>query len=321
MNKEIISNLIKQKLPIINKKMSDAQFGKRNYIGASDISKCERQFILSKLSPQEFSTNTLIQFYRGHIAEMLLKDVFNETQYKYKYQEQIEYNEFFKATIDFMFYTKDYSKIGIVECKTVSSIPEKPHENWILQLQAQMGIVKQKYPNAEIKGSILCLNLNTGELREFNSFEPNEILFKTIVEKAERLWRLWQNKDIENAKPEKSVLCGYCQYRSDCPAFKKDNTDDIPSDIEELALEYIELRNKKEEIEKKEKYIKQKIFTFANNENFHAETKKIIVKVIKSTDSWRVDSKKLQKEYPEIYEKCKKLVKGSLRLQISEKKQ
>jgi CRISPR-associated exonuclease Cas4 len=309
----MLEKIIKEKLPIITKKMSEAQFGKRNYIGASDISKCERQFVMSKLKPEVHNTETLIQFYRGHIAELLLKDVFGETQYKWDYQKQLTYNDIFKVTVDFMFYTKNYSKVGVVECKTVSTIPTTPYENWVLQLYAQMGVIKNLYPNAEIKGSIFCINLNTGEIKEFNGFEHNQALFETTVCKAQRLWDLWQQNDIENASPEKSILCSYCQYRTDCPTFQNDNS--IPDDVMNSVVTYKELNAEKKSLDKKLSNLKDEILGYTGN-NFEGSRDGITLKVTKTADTKIIDSKKLKAEMPNIFEQYSKVKKGYVKIEF-----
>ncbi|MDK2791592.1 MAG: hypothetical protein PWQ25_455 [Deferribacteres bacterium] len=252
----MIDKILQEKLPIVLEKKSKEQFGARDFIGASDVAKCPRQFLLSKLQPEQFDTSTLIRFYRGHIAEQLLKDVFNETTYKWQDQYVAKFNEKIKATIDFIFHTKDYSKIGIVECKTVSSIPNEPYESWVQQLYFQMGIISKLFPKSEIKGCIFAFDLNSGQYKEFNEFCPNEAIFNVLLEKANTLLELWQKQDIDNAPIEKSLLCGYCQYKGDCPALSRGERYNVPSDVSAKVEKLMELLESEKEIKKLKEEIK-----------------------------------------------------------------
>lgn len=309
----MIDKILQEKLPIVSEKKSKEQFGARDFIGASDVAKCPRQFLLSKLQPEQFDTSTLIRFYRGHIAEQLLKDVFNETTYKWQDQYVAKFNEKIRATIDFIFHTKDYSKIGIVECKTVSSIPNEPYESWVQQLYFQMGIISKLFPKSEIKGCIFAFDLNSGQYKEFNEFCPNEAIFNVLLEKANTLLELWQKQDIDNAPIEKSLLCGYCQYKGDCPAFANNDEIDIPEDVLNLAKEYRNTQSEIRELQKKLDDKKAKLLAFTG-ENFKASSKDIVIKVAK-VDTKIIDSKKLKAEMPEIFEQFSK-TKSYIKLEI-----
>lgn len=310
----MLKEIIEKKLPEINKKKSEAQFGERNFIGASDVVKCERQFLMSKLNPKNFDTKTLIRFFRGHVAELLLKEVFNETNYIWEEQYIAQSDdEKIRATLDFVFYTKKWDKIRVVENKSVSGIPEYPYGNWIQQIIFQMGIMQQRYPKSEIKGCIFVMDLNSGEYTEFEIL-PNKHIFDSLFGKAKKLLKLWEEKDIEKAKCEESMLCGFCGYRGDCPKFHSGQFP-VPEDLATLARHYLEVNAEKKRIEDKLETIKKEILNYCG-ENFNASSNGLTIKVSKTSDSLIVDSKKLKEQYPDIYQNVSKVKSGYLKLEI-----
>lgn len=311
----MLKELFEKNLPKVNKRISEAQFGERDFIGASDVVKCERQFLLSKIKPVEFDTKTLIRFFRGHIVEILLKEVFNETHYLWEeqYVASSNNNNKIRATLDFIFHTKKWDKIRVVESKTTSGIPEFPYESWIQQIIFQMGIVGQRYPKADVKGCIFVIDLNSGEYTEFEVL-PNKQIFDSLYKKAERLLELWEKNSVDEAKPEESMLCGYCDYRSDCPKFHS-GQDAVPEELLRMAQRYLELSAEKKEIEDKLEAIRKEILDYCG-ESFNGSSEGITIKVSKVADSLIVDSRKLKEKYPDIYENVTKVKSGYLKLEI-----
>jgi len=308
----MLENIFEKFLPIINKKKTEEEFGKRDYIGASDVVKCPRQWFLQKDNFQ-FDAKTLVKMYRGKIAEHLLVDVFNETNFKYETQKEFTHPkiEKIKCHIDFFFYAKNYKKIGICECKTTNGIPDEPYESWILQLYFQLGLTKLIYPDSEIKGAIFVIDLNSGDFKEFNGFSPNDSIFESLIEKAKNMLEI---KSLENTWTETSLLCGYCPFKVDCPVHTK-NTDeiDIPEDVLNLAKEYRNTQSEIRELQKKLDDKKAKLLAFTG-ENFKASSKDIVIKVAK-VDTKIIDSKKLKAEMPEIFEQFSK-TKSYIKLEI-----
>lgn len=310
----MLTNLLREKLPIISERRGREQFGNRDFLGASDVGKCERQFLLSKLTPPQYSPEELIRFYRGHLAETLLIDVFNETSYQWDAQKQYVHpeNDKIRATTDFLFHTKKWDKIGVAECKSVSGLPSEPYDSWVAQLYFQMGMVQLHYPQAEVKGCLLCIDFNTGQFVEFEGFVPNEAVFKSYLDKAQRLLQLWESQDINGAGTEKSPLCKYCHYKADCPAFTVTEMDGV---LRELALEYKSLKAQSELLSTEMDKIKETILSL-----YPVGTKvsdgEVSITISQVADSVIVDSGKLKKEFPEIYSQVIKTKKGYIKLTI-----
>ena len=212
---------------------------------------------------------------------------------------------YIKAHVDFVFYTKDFSKIGIVEVKSVSSIPDEPYPSWVEQLQFQMGLAKLMHPDAEIKGSLFVIDLNSGKYVEFNGYKPNDELFNNLVEKACVIYEKVQARETENLSCEVNNLCAFCPFKKDCPAF----TGDEPMISEELnkAVEsYIAVSQEEKKLKKKKEDLKQEILGYTGN-NFHAKFNGHRLSV-KESVSVRVDVNLLKSKYPEVYKSVVKQI-------------
>jgi len=300
----MITEIIGEALPLMAKEETLKELGDRStYIGASDIGGCPREVILSKLFKQEESLETLIKFKRGHLAETFLSDVFSRTKYKWTSQAEIVHptKNYILAHIDFLFYTSNYKKFGVAEIKTVSSIPFEPYESWVLQVQLQMGLLKLKYPNAEIKGSILALDLNSGKLVEFNGMTPDPDIFDSLIKKADLMWELLEKKETENLPTEESNLCCYCAFKGTCPNF---TGAEVPESVKAATQQYSMLSASIKELEKAKDNVKNQLIDLVDGEcNLAFDGNKL---VIKQSTSERVDSKLLKTNYPDVYAACTK---------------
>ncbi|KAA0257543.1 hypothetical protein FHQ18_09375 [Deferribacter autotrophicus] len=294
----MIHEIIKKYLPKIIKEKSEIELGNRKeYIGASDIAQCSRKVVLSKLNPVEHDVETLIRLQRGHLTENLLKMIFDKTPYKYTTQMELTHPDlpYLKAHLDFVFYTKDMSKIGVLELKTVSSMPDEPHESWIQQLHFQLGLMILKYPDAEIKGSVLVININTGEMKEFNNYEPNNVIFNALLEKAKKI-KMALDGQIE-PKTEQGFLCSSCPYKTDCPALIKGEKVEFPDDMKQRVKKLKELVK----IEKETKSLKNEIKLYMESIGIKTGiADDIIVQYQSRKGRKTLDEKALKEAYPEI---------------------
>jgi len=300
MFKEIVGEV----LPLMAKQETLKELGDRSaYIGASDIGGCPRKAVLSKLFKQEESLETLIRFKRGHLAETFLSDIFSRTRYKWTSQAEIVHPEkpYILAHVDFLFYTSNKAKFGVAEIKTVSSIPSEPYESWVLQVQLQMGLLKLKYPNAEIKGAVLVMDLNSGQMVEFNGMTPDDQIFDSLVKKADLMWELLEKKETENLPTEESNLCVFCPFKSTCPNF---TGAEVPESIKAATQQYLMLSENIKELEKAKNDLKNQLIELVDGEcNLAFDGNKLIVK---QSTSERIDSKLLKSEHPDIYAACTK---------------
>jgi hypothetical protein len=83
-----------------------------------------------------------------------------------------------KAHLDFLFYT-DFDgnpELHAIEVKSVSGIPDAPYPQWEDQLNFQLGLLRMQYPKGKVAGSILAVDLNAGQVHQFNGYKYNEAI-------------------------------------------------------------------------------------------------------------------------------------------------
>jgi len=318
----MLTEIIEKTLPEINKEQSNKELGDRTkYVGSSDVSGCPRKAVLSKLSPPEHDIETLIRFERGHLAEKILLKIFGKTNYKYSTQEELIHPEYphFKAHVDLFFYSKDMKSIGICEVKTTSGIPDKPYEGWVSQLYWQMGLAKLIYPDAKIKGAIFALDLNTGERKEFNSYEPFDLIFEQLMEKAQDIWSAITLKGFTKPECEPSLLCGSCEYQIDCPVYDRG---ELPEDVWNLAFSYADKKAQEKELKKQIDTLRDDILKYTGDEKLSATNEDLMlsVSVTAPRTSEFVKGADLKEKYPEIFEECKETREFPASLKVFKKK-
>ena len=294
----MLEKIISDNLDDVLNEFSDKLGNRTDYVGASDIGKCERNVVLSKIYGVDYPTKQKMIMLRGHLAESIVRMILKKAGLSFKEQYEVTHPQygFIKAHIDFLFQAKNIK--GVLEVKTTTGIPDEPYESWVMQLYMQLGLVKLKFPKDKVKGSILVLDLASGEIKEFNGYKPNDELFSALVEKARAVYEKVQAK-IEDLDYEINGLCSYCPFKSTCPAF----TGDEPMISEELnkAVEnYIAVSQEEKEIKKEKDRLKQEILGYTGN-NFQAKFNGHKLS-IKETVSVRVDINLLKSEYPDIYQ-------------------
>jgi len=273
----------------------DKSLGDRStYVGASDIGGCLRKAYLDKVNPQEKDPETLAVLLRGHLAELLVKKALDAQNIKYQTQVELQ-EDFIKAHLDFVFcFPKE---CVVVEVKSTNNIPDAPYSSWVLQIQLQMYLA-QKHFGVKTRGYIFVINLNTGEMKEF-SIEPDEELQQIALNKAKTLWEALQNGTEPEA--EEQLYCASCPHRANCPVFQ---AEEIKSkEIISLVEEIKKLEDAKKEIENKLKTKKDEMLNYLEAKGLKkAKINDYLVSVTASSSFTTIDTTKLKKEAPEMYE-------------------
>ena len=284
------------------------------YVGASDIAGCPRKAVMNKLKPEDFDAKTLLRFSRGHAAEDLIENIFQAGGLHPQREVELSHPAFpeIKCHIDFLFHSKSSSRQHIMELKTTAGIPDVPYESWVNQLHIQMGLLELDKPGVPIGGSILVVDLNAGEWKEFNSFTPNRILFDAMIMKGRHI--LFSLTDPDKANIEPGILCGYCQHRGTCPAFT--GKSEIPMEVRNIAARYLEKNESKRTLDKEIKSLKKEIISFTGDE-FKGQEGSIQVCVKKVAPSATVDLIRLKEEFTDIYNQVKKERAGYTKLDIA----
>lgn len=286
------------------------------YIGASDIGNCPRKVVLGKRQPKTHDTRTLLRFTRGHLAEDLLADIFIAGGARFEREaEVVHMTEPFRCHLDFLFgERRGQTPLHILEVKSVSGIPTEPYSGWIDQLYFQIGMMTEAHPERRITGSILSLDLNAGEYREFDGFANREDIYTLLLDKGRHMAAALRGETDPRA--ETGVLCGYCDHRGDCPSFSCDPVP-IPADVAQLAQRYIETNTTKGEAENALKQIKEQIVAFTGN-RFRGQTNEFAILVSTIGPSETVDSKLLQSKYPDVFADVLKPKAGFTKLEVRE---
>lgn len=229
-------------------KSVDNKLGDRSqYIGASDIGGCLKRAFLSKTTEtkEESALEQLIVLQRGHIAEGIVESALRSKGLNYKSQvEVVGANElsFIKAHIDFV--VESAKELVIVECKSIASSIEAPYDSWILQVQLQMGLLKEANPTKPIRAVISAINVANGSVQEF-AIDRSEIFYFAAIARAKQLWEavklrdalasraksVWEEmKERIEPKGECGALCAYCPFKGQCQTLRA-SASELPADI------------------------------------------------------------------------------------------
>lgn len=295
----------------LNRSQSEPFGDRTQYIGSSDVAGCARKAFMQRQYPKTPSVNNLLKFARGHAAEWLLDKIFTAGGAVYDTQVEIIHPTVpFRCHIDFLFYTK--SGMHVIEVKSVSGIPDAPYPQWEDQLAYQLGLLRIQYPKGDISGSILAVDLNAGEVHQFNGYAYDEPTFNYLYCKGLHL--LDALSGTEEARPSSSILCGYCHYRDDCPSFDCRSVQ-LPPEVEMLALKYAELNDTKSQADKQMKSIRQELVDYTGTK-FRGRTESLDLTVSWVEPSLTVDGALLKQNHPEIYPKVLKPRAGYTRLEV-----
>lgn len=301
----------------LNRRQSEPLGDRTQYIGSSDVAGCARKAYLQRQFPTSPSVTTLLKFARGHAAEWLLTNIFQAGGAASLYDEQVElcHPEVpLRCHIDFLFYADFDGKpqLHAVEVKSVSGIPDAPYPQWEDQLQYQLGLLRIQYPQGVIGGSILAVDLNAGQIHQFNGYTYDEATFNYLFCRGLHLLDALNGQ--AEACPSPSQLCGFCQYRDDCPAMSAPSVQ-LPPEVEMLAGKYAELNATKSRAEKEMKAIRQELVDFTGP-SFRGRSEGYDLTVTAVEPSLTVDGSLVKKLYPDIYPHILKERAGYSRMEV-----
>ena len=298
-----------------NRRTSALLGDRTKYIGSSDVAGCARKVYLQRKYPLQPDVSVLLKFARGHAAEWLLDSIFTAGGAVYDTQVEIVHpQEPMKAHLDFLFYEDFDGKpdLHAIEVKSVSGIPDAPYTQWEDQLTYQLGLLRTKYPKGEVTGSILAVDLNAGEIEHYTGYKYDDASFNYLFCRGLHLLEALRGKAEPQSSP--SLLCGYCQYREDCPSFDF-KTVELPADTEALVSRYAELNDTKGRAEKELKSLRQAITDFTGPA-FKGRTDRFDLEVSSVAPSMTVDAALLRARYPDIYPSVLKTRAGYTKLDI-----
>jgi hypothetical protein len=300
----------------LNRKSTALLGDRTRYIGSSDVGGCARKMYLQRKNPTEPDFSTMMRFSRGHVAEILIDNIFEAAGVKHLYDTQVELKHPvypLKAHVDFLFYADFDGRphLHIVEVKSVNGIPDEPYPSWIDQLNFQLGLLRIKYQKERLAGSILAIDLNAGQIHQFSGFEPNDALCNCLFTRGLHMLDCLEEK--AEPKPSVSHLCSFCSYRSDCPAMALPQVE-LPPEIEALANKYVELNDIRYDADREMKSIRDELLEFTGP-SFKGRSETIELAASSVAASQVVDGKLLKIRYPDIYPEVLKERAGYTKLE------
>lgn len=159
---------------------------------------------------------------------------------------------------------------------------------------------------------MLAVDLNAGEVHQFNGYEDDDVLFNYLYNKGLHLLDVMN--DAETAQPSPSLLCGYCQYRKDCPAFASALVE-LPPEVEAMAILYAELNSAKSKAEKEMKGIRAELLDFTGP-SFKGRTETLSISSSTISSGVSVDAALLKQQFPDVYKQVLKPKTGYTRLEV-----
>lgn len=297
-------------LPIIKDDLGD----RTKYIGSSDLS-CPRKGVLNKRFPPQHTLKTQMKFRRGDIVEEMVAQSLRQAGYDVQHGFEAVHPEkpHLIAHADFYFPLGE-DRAFILECKSTEHMPDAPYDSWVNQVNYQIGLTLLAKPQLkEVTAAVYVMDIISGEEKIFDGFNYSPIIFDFLVKKADGMWRLIEDQEIAQADPRgyyiptnKSVLCEYCPFRSDCPALVI-NAEVGCIDLEPIssaANNYIEASEAMGVIKKDREKSRSEIMEYMRDYRYGRLGDMLFE--IKKSERLSLDSKKLKEEHPEIVEEYTK---------------
>ena len=306
MNK--FENFINENLRKVVAEETAQTLGDRSqYIGASDIGSCLRKAYLSKVVPVEHSIEQLLIFERGHLAENIVEKMLKGLKLKKQVEVvgKTENGFTIKNHLDFVVYNKTKKECVVIEAKSVSSSIEEPYESHLLQIQMQMGLLqKQCGDDWSIRGYVFAINVNNGWHKAF-PIEKNKVLFDMAMDKANQLAESLETK--QEPEGEEQLFCSSCPFKGDCSAITRGKVKTLPTEIANIVARIKSFSSTEKEIKSLKSELKEWLVSTGVTS---CKTDDFIVSLVKTKDTTTADTKKLQADYPEVFEAIQKPKKG-----------
>jgi CRISPR-associated exonuclease Cas4 len=306
-----LKNFIKENLPKVLEEQTKQTLGDRTkYIGASDIGGCLRKAYLSKTSTVKHDTKQLIVFERGHLAEGIVAKMLHSRSFKLLPQVEVTEkasNGFpMEAHIDFVADGKKNNKrtLVVIEAKSTDYEVSEPYDSWVYQTQLQLELLSRKYPDVDVRGYIVAINVNTGWFDTFK-VKPNQVFRDISLQRVDILAEALVNKVEPEA--EVQLYCTKCEFKDSCPAITKMTNEHLSKDVQHVVDRIASLKD----VEKEIKSLKKQLQEFMEATDLKiARSGKNTVALNHNRGKETVDVELLKAMYPDVYEQVKCRDKG-----------
>lgn len=271
----------------------------------------------------EFDYTQTLAMMRGHAYEQGVADLFSwQTNHQVIKSSSAEYLlrrddiPFMHASPDRTYWIDENGmkhgknaemNKGILECKTTRR-PINPDElplSWVFQLQVQMGI------SGYHKGAIAWDVLTNPDGFGYQFFDFDEDIFMAAVAVCKEFWEkcIVGGEDPEPVNA-RDIISKYPMHITGKTVTVNQDTQKLIADLKEMKATEKEL---KAEIDEMSDLLKAQ---FTDEEAMVDIDGHVLVTYKASAGRKSVDSKKLEKEYPEVYKSVLKVGEGSRTLLI-----
>jgi CRISPR/Cas system-associated exonuclease Cas4 (RecB family) len=295
--------------------------GRDETVGGSEIKDCMLKVVLTKLNGSEaFGFTTLAKFFRGHRQEEFNAPIHRliaaEDGVYWAPQERVVHRDHpeLRAHVDNVYFVspngtlEEATHICVIEEKNAKIVPDTPHDNHVFQLHYQMGLLKNKYPQAEVMGQIYGTDLN-GEHTDFDMlarYQPAVV--ESLFQRGLQIMEHVRNGTLP--APEPNLLCGFCPHMSSCPSWSDPKSPPLPAEIQDAAKRFKELGDAIKRMNDEKDELKEKLITTltAKNRNwFKGQVDDgVFVRITEMPGRVSYDSK-LEVDHPEIAEQYRKI--------------
>lgn len=272
--------------------------GNKGYLGITDIlpDGCDEKTVLNKTTHVEHSLEQLIVFGRGHLGEEMVADMFEGLNYTRQVEVTAKTSQGIdiKGHIDFVI--EDPKQLVIVEVKTTSTELDKAYESWINQVQAQMGLLKKKYPDKDVRAYVFAIDVNSGWHKPF-AVEFNQVLFDRVIEKADEI----AQHIIDGTVPygTEQLYCTKCSFKGSCKTLSRgQELENLPEDVVDIVKKIKSLST----VEKQIKTLKSQLKEYMEA----TDTKRVkaddyTVSIVNVKGKTSVDVNSLKENLPEVF--------------------
>jgi len=171
-------------------------------IFVSEVTYCIRKAYLLRRDPRPFNREKLVILVWGSLAHFLVENYIDYDGVLCEKSVSVDLGGFkLKGRADIII--DDY----IVELKTAYSLPDKPFNHHVLQLQAYLWMLDRE------EGFLVYIARRAGGIVSFK-IERDVKYWIEIVDRARKLHEHLKKNEIP--PPEKSPLCKFCEYKEYC---------------------------------------------------------------------------------------------------------
>lgn len=241
----------------------DKSLGDRStYVGASSATGCLYKAHKEVFEKPPIDAKQIFVFERGHQLEDMIRKGLNgmgweEINSVDDYQPGIKSvihqevvsgpagYEYISVHIDFVFPSR--KELVIKEIKSAATLPLSPYMSHVYQTTVQMWMLKEKYPDRNVRASVVYYNWATGESIDY-PIDFNQATLEVALTQCETLWESYQTKIAP--VPTRQLYCSACPFKGTCPVLLFGSETDLPEELDQVAERLHDFRKAKKEMQK-----------------------------------------------------------------------